>query len=320
MTLYTLTQIGERLDVALTQAIPALSRARIQTLIETGAVMHEGKPLLSSNLRLKTAIEVEFILPPPQEATPEPQNIPLDIVYEDADLIVINKQKDIVVHPAAGNWTGTLVNALLYHCAGTLSGIGGVMRPGIVHRLDRDTTGLMVMAKNDAAHAHLSAQFADHGRNGPLRRAYKAFVWGQAPLKTTVNAPLERDKFNREKISVRKGGREAVTHLTKLAGDERISLVECRLETGRTHQIRVHMAHLGLPLLGDPLYGATHKSKINTLEPEAQAALLALNRQALHAYELGFMHPTKEEFMLFSSEFPPDLALLGETLRLSTKK
>jgi 23S rRNA pseudouridine1911/1915/1917 synthase len=310
-----LNAVGERLDVALTQALSQFSRARIQNLIEQGAMQSEGVALLSPKMKLKTPLVIEFELPPLEEAAPEPQNIPLDIVYEDSDVIVINKQKDIVVHPAAGNWSGTLVNALLYHCK-DLSGIGGVMRPGIVHRLDRDTTGVMVMAKHDQAHAHLSAQFADHGRTGQLRRAYKAFVWGEAPLKTTINAPLERDKFNREKISVQKKGREAITHMTKLAGDDEVSLIECRLETGRTHQIRVHMAHIGLPLLGDPLYGATHKSKINRLNQDAQEALLALNRQALHAYELGFIHPNSQEFMLFKSELPKDLADLQKDLNI----
>jgi 23S rRNA pseudouridine1911/1915/1917 synthase len=230
-----------------------------------------------------------------------------------------------VVHPAAGNWTGTLVNALIAHCGDSLSGVGGVRRPGIVHRLDKDTTGLMVVAKNDTAHRSLAAQFADHGRTGELRRGYLAFVWG-APSrpKGTIDAPIDRHPHARDKRAVREGGREAVTHWEVLEryigtdGKPVASLLACGLETGRTHQIRVHLAHTGHPLMGDDVYGPGFRTKATHLTPEAQQALSALGRQALHAYLLTIEHPTSGEVSEFRSELPADLARLKSILAASS--
>ena len=231
----------------------------------------------------------------------------------------------MVVHPAAGNWSGTLVNALLHHCGSSLAGIGGVKRPGIVHRLDKDTSGIMVVAKTDIAHAGLSAQFADHGKTGPLERAYLALVWGALARNTgTIDAPLGRSTHNRMKRAVVKiygpGSREAVTHYTVKQhldgsgeGETNVSLVECVLETGRTHQIRVHMAHLGHPLLGDQDYGKHYQTKANVLAPKTKAALLGLNRQALHARLLGFEHPASGEHLRFEAPLPDDLRVVLES-------
>ena len=244
-----------------------------------------------------------------------------EIVYEDEHILVIDKPAGLVVHPAAGHETGTLVNALIAHCGDSLSGIGGVKRPGIVHRLDKDTTGLMVVAKTDRAHQALAAQFADHGRTGPLERAYLAFVWG-SPLqpKGTVDAPLGRHPKSRDKIAVRSDGRPSITHWQVLErfpgkdGKPAVSLIECRLETGRTHQIRVHMAHIGHPLLGDPVYGPGFRTKTARLPAEAGQVLESLGRQALHAYVLAVQHPTKGQQLEFRSELPVDLARLRHSL------
>ena len=221
------------------------------------------------------------------------------------------------MHPAAGNWTGTLVNALIAHCGDSLSGIGGVRRPGIVHRLDKDTSGLMVVAKTDRAHRKLAAQFADHGRSGPLERGYLAFAWGiPARPKGTIDKPIDRHPQARDKMAVRAGGREAITHWEVLEryrgtdGQGVASLIECRLETGRTHQIRVHLAAIGHPLLGDSVYGPGFKTKASLLTKDAQAALRHLDRQALHAHILGIEHPVAGEFLRFRSELPADLAAL----------
>jgi 23S rRNA pseudouridine1911/1915/1917 synthase len=246
----------------------------------------------------------------------------LRIVYEDDDLIVIDKPAGLVVHPAAGHDSGTLVNALIAHCGDSLSGIGGVKRPGIVHRLDKDTSGLLVIAKNDRAHQGLAAQFADHGRSGPLERAYLALVWGiPERQRGTVEAPLARSQHNREKIAVvgEERGRYAITHYELIealpAAEPVASLVRCELETGRTHQIRVHMAHIGHPLLGDLVYGAGYKTKANRLTQARQAALKALGRQALHAAVLGFEHPRTGAFLRFESPLPADMTALLESLR-----
>jgi 23S rRNA pseudouridine1911/1915/1917 synthase len=226
------------------------------------------------------------------------------------------------VHPAAGNHSGTLVNALIAHCGASLSGIGGVKRPGIVHRLDKDTTGLMVVAKTDRAHRKLSAQFADHGRTGPLERAYLAFVWGALDRpKGTIDAPIDRHPRARDRMAVREGGRTAITHWERLEtylatdGKPVASMIACRLETGRTHQIRVHLAHIGHPLLGDSVYGPGFKTKAALLPPAARAALEALGRQALHAYLLGFEHPETGETETYRSPPPPDLAALRRALQ-----
>jgi len=264
---------------------------------------------------------IALTVPPDAPAEPAPENIPLTIVYEDDALIVIDKPKGLVVHPAAGNPSGTLVNALIAHCGASLSGIGGVKRPGIVHRLDKDTTGLMVVAKNDRAHRALAKQFADHGRTGALERAYLAFVWGvPSRPKGTIDAPLDRHPRARDKQAVRPAGREAVTHwelletYTGADGKPVASLLSCRLETGRTHQIRVHLAHIGHPLLGDGVYGPGFKTKMALLAESAQESLAALGRQALHAHMLGFEHPQTHDILQFKSRLPDDLARLRGTL------
>jgi 23S rRNA pseudouridine1911/1915/1917 synthase len=245
-------------------------------------------------------------------------------VYEDDDVIVIDKPPGLVVHPAAGHDSGTLVNALIAHCGESLSGIGGVKRPGIVHRLDKDTSGLLVVAKNDLAHQALAAQFADHGRTGPLERAYLAILWGVPERRRgTVEAALARSTHNRERIVVvgEDRGRYAITHYEVLEGlppaNPIANLVRCELETGRTHQIRVHMAHLGHPLLGDATYGSGFKTKANRLSEPQKEALNALNRQALHAAILGFEHPRSGEFMRFESPLPLDMAALLQALRVA---
>ena len=315
--------VGMRLDRWLVTLMPSFSRSRLQALIVAGDVTLEGKVMDDAGHRLKAGQDVTVTVPAPVAAEPVAQDIPLAIVHEDADLIVIDKPAGLVVHPAAGHEDGTLVNALIAHCGASLSGIGGVCRPGIVHRLDKDTSGLLVVAKNDRAHASLSAQFADHGRTGPLERAYMAIVWG-APRKPTgtVNAPIERSNRNREKMAVvQEGrGREAITHFEVLktwpkgAAEPVASLLRCQLETGRTHQIRVHLAHIGHPLLGDRIYGAHFASKSAKLPDLARQALEYLARQALHAALLGFAHPTTGKHLIFHSEPPPDFAKLQEAL------
>ena len=245
----------------------------------------------------------------------------IKIIYEDEDYLVLDKPAGLVVHPAAGHQTGTLVNALIAHCGETLSGIGGVMRPGIVHRLDKDTSGVMVVAKTDKAHKSLSAQFADHGRTGDLERGYLALVWG-VPDRTrgTIDAPIDRHPHSRDKMAVRQGGREAITHWEvkeRYAGADGkpiASLIECRLETGRTHQIRVHLAHLGHPILGDETYATGYRTKAARLPEAAQDALQALGRQALHAYLLVFQHPVLGKIEQFQSELPVPLARLRGSL------
>jgi 23S rRNA pseudouridine1911/1915/1917 synthase len=314
---------GLRLDRWLAGMLPAFSRSRLQALIGAGEVRVDGQAAQDAGRKLKAGQSVEITIPPPAPAEPIAQHIPLAIVHEDDDLIVIDKPAGLVVHPAAGHEDGTLVNALIAHCGASLSGIGGVRRPGIVHRLDKDTSGLLVVAKNDRAHQGLSAQFADHGRTGPLERAYLALVWG-VPRKPrgTIDAPIERSTRNREKMAIaREGhGRHAVTHYEVLesypagATEPLASLVRCQLETGRTHQIRVHLAHIGHPLLGDPVYGAAFRTKAARLPDTAQAALAALGRQALHATLLGFAHPATGQTLSFTVEAPADFATMQESL------
>jgi 23S rRNA pseudouridine1911/1915/1917 synthase len=310
---------GERLDGALAKGLSVFSRARVKDLIVKGAVSINGETVDEPKRRLKLGDLVVLVAPEPEEAEPVPEDIPLDILYEDDALIVINKPVGMVVHPAPGNFTGTLVNALLFHCGDSLKGIGGVKRPGIVHRLDKDTSGVMVAAKTDRAHQHLSAQFADHGRTGPLHRAYTAFVWGMTEsARGTVDAPLGRDQHNRLKQAVRREGREAITHYMTEArfGGEgwEITRLTCALETGRTHQIRVHMAHIGHPLVADPLYAPGYATKANRLPAELQSIVRNLDRQALHAAELGFEHPVTREEMFFEAALPADLEALEEAL------
>jgi 23S rRNA pseudouridine1911/1915/1917 synthase len=331
-------EAGGRLDRLLAMHIAELSRTRLKALIEGGAVSIDGRTIRDPGHRVNSGTAIEVDIPPPAAPKPAPEPIPLKVVYEDADIIVIDKPKNLVVHPAAGNWTRTLVNALIAHCGDSLSGIGGERRPGIVHRLDKDTTGLMVVAKNDPAHRALARQFADHGRSGePFERSYLAFVWG-APERPrgTIDRPIDRHPQSRDRMAVREGGREAVTHwevLERYGGPGRArtspvsgarqggpvaSLLACRLETGRTHQIRVHLASIGHPLLGDEVYGTGFRTKAALLPPPAQAALKALGRQALHAHILLVKHPTNTEILRFRSELPPDLARLHSELAAAT--
>ena len=294
-----------------------LSRTRLKNLIETACVKLSGQPLKTPAHRLTLDSIITLDLPPPEPATPQGENIALEIVYEDDALIVINKPAGLVVHPASGHETGTLVNALIAHCGDSLSGVGGVKKPGIVHRIDKDTTGLLVIAKTDAAHHGLARLFADHGRNLPLTREYLAFVWG-APDRAqgTIETAIGRHAIQREKMAVvsHERGREAITHWEKRADYGVASLIACQLETGRTHQIRVHMAHIGHPLIGDVTYGAGFKTKISKLPEEARVAVAKLGRQALHAATLGFSHPVTGDEMIFDSELPQDLVTLKKAL------
>ncbi|MCJ2057681.1 RluA family pseudouridine synthase [Methylobacterium sp. J-048] len=308
---------GIRLDRALVALFPDLSRARLQDLVRDGRVSRDGTLVRDPAVKVAAGAQIALEVPPPLAAEPVGEAADLAITYEDDDLIVIDKPAGLVVHPAPGHESGTLVNALIAHCGASLSGIGGVRRPGIVHRLDKDTSGLIVVAKNDAAHHGLTAQFADHGRTGPLERAYAALVWGiPQPRTGTIQASLARSRHNREKIAVvsDESGRHAVTHYAVAATYPEVSLVRCRLETGRTHQIRVHLAHRGHPLLGDPVYGGAFRTKAARLSPAARDALAALGRQALHAELLGFSHPRTGETLRFESRIPPDIAALVDAL------
>jgi 23S rRNA pseudouridine1911/1915/1917 synthase len=326
-------QTGQRLDRVLAAHVAELSRSRLKALIEAGTVTIDGATIRDPSHRVKSGAAIALDIPPPQPAAPAAETIPLNVVYEDADIIVIDKPSGLVVHPAAGHWTGTLVNALIAHCGESLSGIGGERRPGIVHRLDKDTSGLMVVAKNDRAHRRLAAQFAAHGRDGrPFERGYLAFVW-DAPDRPrgTVDRPIDRNKSVRTRMAIQEGGREAVTHWqlierfrtskgtqkAKGKADSAASLLACTLETGRTHQIRVHLASIGHPLLGDGVYGTGFRSKAALLPQAAQVALKDLGRQALHAHMLAFEHPVTGKLMRFRSELPPDLARLHGKLAAS---
>jgi 23S rRNA pseudouridine1911/1915/1917 synthase len=315
------SEAGERLDRVLTAPI-ALSRSRLKALILDGAVAIGPRTVRDPGYRVNAGDVITVDVPPPEPAQPAAERIPLNVVYEDADIIVIDKPAGLVVHPAAGHASGTLVNALIAHCGDSLSGIGGVKRPGIVHRLDKDTTGLMVVAKNDAAHQSLAVQFADHGRTGPLERGYLAFAWGAFDRpKGTIDAPIDRHPRSRTKMAVRGSGRTAVTHWHKLEeftgrkGEVACSLVACRLTTGRTHQIRVHLAHAGHPLLGDATYATGFKTKAAQLSESARESLAALGRQALHAYLLTIDHPRLGKKLEFRSELPAELARLHHALR-----
>ncbi|MBO4675985.1 MAG: RluA family pseudouridine synthase [Oscillospiraceae bacterium] len=289
---------GLRLDAFLAERLPDLSRSRIQQLLEQGCILVEGKPG-KKNRRLNPGERIHLDLPEPAEADPEPEEIPLDILFEDAELLVINKPKGMVVHPAPGHESGTLVNALLHHCGDSLSGIGGVKRPGIVHRLDKDTSGLMLAAKTDRAHASLAAQLGDHS----LHRVYAALLIGTPrPAEGVVDLPVGRHPRDRKKMAAGvPGGRSAVTHYRVLESFPGYSYAECVLETGRTHQIRVHMASLGHPVAGDPLYGGK--------------CALPLSSQCLHAREICFRHPVTGENMTFSCPLPPEFSAVLQKLR-----
>lgn len=319
---------GERVDAWLAKTWPDLSRARVQGLIGQGKLSADGEIVSHASAKIKPGAHYELSMPPPEPAKPEPQNIPLDIAYEDAHLVVINKPAGMAVHPAPGSMHGTIVNALLSHCADSLSGIGGVARPGIVHRIDKDTTGLIVVAKDDATHNGLAKQFAKH----TIERVYYAVTRGAPKERTgTLETELARSRENRMKFVVVRNeaqgvGKHAITHywtvenfgqaVGESAGRPAAALLECRLETGRTHQIRVHMAHLGAPLIGDPLYGKQRAFKAEGPHAaEAAEAVAAFPRQALHAAVLGFKHPITGEDLRFEAPIPDDMQSLIEILR-----
>ena len=287
----------ERVDACIARLAPGISRSAAQRLCEDGQVLLNGAPA-KKNARVAPGDVLELTLPEPQPTQAQAEDIPLDVAYEDADVIVINKPKGLVVHPAAGHWEGTLVNALLHHCRDSLSGVGGALRPGIVHRIDKDTSGLLIVAKNDFAHQKLAAQLQDH----TLARTYVCIVCGNLREDAgTVNAPIARDKNDRKKMAVRPDGKPAVTHWQVLARYSGYTYVQCRLETGRTHQIRVHMASLGHPILGDTVYG--HK------KPE-----LGQNTQCLHAKELTFLHPRTDEPVTVTCPLPEEFERVLQVL------
>ena len=289
---------GKRIDIFLSAENDELTRSAVARLIEAGAVTKNGVAIPKS-YRVQAGDVFEIVMPEPELSEALPQDIPLDIVFEDSDVVVINKPRGMVVHPAPGHPDGTLVNALLFHCAGELSGIGGKLRPGIVHRIDRDTSGLIIAAKNDFAHTRLSCQLADH----TLARVYEAVTRGALPEDCgTVNAPIGRHPTDRKRQSVtQKNSREAVTHYEVITRYPGFTHVRCRLETGRTHQIRVHLAHIGHPVLGDEVYGGLDKR-------------FAIKGQCLHARELGFIHPRTDEHVTLESELPGYFAEIIERL------
>lgn len=303
-------QDGMRLDRALADLLPDLSRERLKALINDGHVRSTGQPIkIGTTIKVATGQSFAITLPAPVALETQAQDIPLNIVHEDADLIVVDKPAGLVVHPAAGNLDGTLVNALLHHCQGQLSGIGGVARPGIVHRIDKDTSGLLVVAKSDKAHDGLARQFKDHS----IQRLYAAIVYGHPqPATGTVDAWLGRSDADRKKMAVHREGRgkHAVTHYRTVERLRDAAMVECRLETGRTHQVRVHMHHIGHPLIGDPVYGRERKGFKSILET------LSFKRQALHAKSLGFIHPVTDERLMFQSALPADMQELLSLLHV----
>ncbi len=316
-------EVGERLDKWLAARLEDVSRARVQALIRAGHVRGAGAVVEDHGRKVKAGERFTVQIPEPEAPEPQGERMALAIVYEDAEVIVIDKPAGLTVHPAPGHPAGTLVNALIAHCGDSLSGIGGVKRPGIVHRLDKDTSGLMVVAKTDRAHHALAEQFASHGADGRLERGYRALAWGR-PERTrgAIDAPLGRSAHNRTRMAVvpEAAGRRAVTHYevldTYATGDGKpiASQLALTLETGRTHQVRVHLAHVGHPILGDPVYGTGFKASARLLSAAAQAALATLQRQALHAAVLAFEHPTRKKRLRFQSELPADMAALAEAL------
>lgn len=302
----------QRLDLFLSRHCPDLSRSRLQGLIKDGTVRVNGQPARSS-YQIRPADHIDLELPAPTELRVNPEAIPLNILYEDEDLLVLDKGPDMTVHPAPGSWQGTLVNALLHHCR-DLSGINGVLRPGIVHRLDRNTTGLLVVAKNDMAHRQLAAQL----QRRVLERRYSALVWGRPRLlQGRIEASVGRHPRDRKKMGVVAGGRAALTHYQVAESFAFLSLLDLRLETGRTHQIRVHLQHLGHPVFGDPVYGG--RAPIRGLQPaqrlRADELLQLIARQALHARNLRFAHPRSGEWLEFSAPLPADMETLLAAVR-----
>lgn len=308
------SEAGKRLDRFLADRLPELSRSRLKALIADGHVCLDGATITEPSRRVKPGDGIEIVVPPPAPAAPAAETLALDVAFEDAHIVVVNKPAGMVVHPAPGNREHTLVNALLAHCRGSLSGIGGVERPGIVHRLDKDTSGLMVVAKSDAAHQGLVRQFA--GR--VLSRRYHALVWGvPRPAEGRIDAPVGRSPHNRTRMAVVAAGREAITDyavIARLAGPT--ALVDCALSTGRTHQIRVHLAHIGHPLVGDPVYGGRSGRRPPSLGGPADAHLAAFRRQALHAWRLAFRHPVTGEEIVVTRDEPGDLEELIQALQL----
>ena len=299
------SQAGKRMDAALAASLPELSRTRIQSLLEAGAI---SGPYLNASRKVQMGEAFVIDIPPVVEAIPRGEDLPLTIVYEDSDMLVIDKAAGMTVHPAPGNMEHTLVNALISHCGDSLSGIGGVRRPGIVHRLDKETSGLMVAAKNDAAHAALSAQLADRS----LSRLYLAAVWGRpAPAAGRIEQPLARSPRDHKKMAVVGGGKPSITDYSTVRNlGLTAALMSCKLHSGRTHQIRVHMAHIGHPVIGDPLYGKRLTASLRKAAPQAAA----FPRQALHAAEIGFIHPRTGEAMRFASGLPTDMQKLLDSL------
>jgi 23S rRNA pseudouridine1911/1915/1917 synthase len=312
-------ELGLRLDQFLSKNIENLSRSRIKALINENNVIKinekEKVVIEDPSKKVKTGESYLVNIPKPVDPKPKPQKIPLEILYEDDDLIVINKPVGLVVHPAPGNYENTLVNALIAHCGQSLSGISGEKKPGIVHRLDKDTSGVMVAAKNDKTHEGLSKQFASHGRDDKLIRSYKALVWGVPNIQSgRVETFIGRSNNNRKKMAAykeeKKGRKLAITFWKRIQFNKEldISVIECNLETGRTHQIRVHLTHLGLPVIGDQVYGTGFKSKINKYDDKIKQILISnSHRQALHAYKLGFEHPLTKESLLFKTDLPQDM-------------
>ncbi len=307
-------EAGHRLDRVLATHFPEHSRSRLKVLIEEGRVSADGETITEPSYRVKPGQAFVVMIPESVPYEPQAQAIPLDVLYEDSWLLVIDKPAGLVVHPAPGNPDFTLVNALLAHCGDTLSGIGGVRRPGIVHRLDKDTSGVMVVAKSDAAHRALSRQFEKR----TAERAYRAIVWGTPmPPSGRIAGNIGRDPRNRKKMAVvaeGKGRPAATTYRLVRRLGPIASLVECRLETGRTHQVRVHLTHIGHPLIGDPLYGRARVARLGALAAEKAALVRAFSRQALHARQLGFDHPQTSERLNFETEMPNDMKSLCETL------
>lgn len=307
-----------RLDKYLSERLPEFSRSRIQTLIQQGYITQQGKAITDASNKVKPGEKFHIVIPQAEPSHMVAQDIALDIIYEDEDLIVINKPAGLTVHPAPGNRDGTLVNALLAHCGDSLSGIGGVERPGIVHRIDKDTTGLLVVAKNDAAHNALSEQLATR----TLKRTYRALCWGRpTPVNGTITGNIGRSISNRQKMAVvKKGGKPAATHYKTLQDMGIVSLMECNLETGRTHQIRVHFLHIGHPLVGDETYGASTESRLRAnsmkqLRQPAKDTLLSFKRQALHAHRLAFIHPRTKLMLEFTAPLPDDMQKLIAALQ-----
>jgi len=307
------TDAGARLDRFLAAGLAGLSRSRLKSLIESGQVRCGEATITEPDYRVKPGDPFTVAVPVATPAVPEPQDLPLTVVYEDSDLIVIEKPAGLVVHPAAGHADGTLVNALLGHCGSSLSGIGGVSRPGIVHRLDKDTSGLLVAAKNDRAHQGLARLFEAHD----LERCYHALVWGlPSPPAGEITGNIGRDRRNRKKMAVlRHGGKTALTHYQTLSRYRalELALIECRLATGRTHQIRVHLNQRGHPVIGDPLYGRS-AGRRRALPEDLRTAVVAFPRQALHAAVLGFRHPCRDQDLRFTSPLPADMATLLDTI------